>query len=359
MRRGPDAGLNSLVTATGGPHISSRPVNAASPRATVASPVSPGKKSRGGIHTAKFRCAGVKKDGTRCTRTVTIECPVPYQMDTPTCSVAGSDVCVVSDSSDSDCDTGINGEEGDESLGLTSPERREFCFQHVNEINRASGFALPDGSLFTFSDYFVTSPSEAADTTTDGCPTPAVVGAVTAAKLRAVLTRPVREADAASEGFLYCFRLKDQGGGKVLLKVGRAAQVYKRIAQWRDQCRSHEPLLVGLYPGGPAAAGAGSALPGLGALGRDVRGVRLTHLCELLVHTELDEYAQRLRAPCADCGRAHRELFAFELPSRDAQHVTTAAIERWMHAIERIDTAYRTSPANRQSERLIRHPGHL
>lgn len=103
----------------------------------------------------------------------------------------------------------------------------------------------------------------------------------------------------------------------VLLKIGRAANVHRRMSQWTKQC-GQDITLVRYYPyQSSARPGSNSALKS-----------PHIHRVERLVHLELAD--QRVASDaCAACGREHKEWFEIEATRKDLRQVDKA-IKRWV-----------------------------
>lgn len=112
----------------------------------------------------------------------------------------------------------------------------------------------------------------------------------------------------------------------VLLKIGRATNVQRRLNEWTRQC-GHNLSLIRYYPyipsGGSPAAAAGT--------GVTPRKVPHSHRVERLVHLELAGRGLRVadRGACAACGREHREWFEVEA-TRKAVADVDEVVRRWV-----------------------------
>ena len=109
---------------------------------------------------------------------------------------------------------------------------------------------------------------------------------------------------------------------KILLKIGRAQNVHRRMTQWTKQCNQNITL-VRYYPQ-PASTPADPASPG---------GVKVPHVVrvERLIHLELRGLGMGKKEleKCAECGREHREWF--EVPAtRDGLRVVDGVVRRWV-----------------------------
>ena len=117
----------------------------------------------------------------------------------------------------------------------------------------------------------------------------------------------------------------------ILLKIGRAANVHRRMSQWTQQC-GQNITLIRYYPytssnPKPHALSTSNSL----IKGRKVPHV---HRVERLIHLELAE--KRIVKPeCQACGREHREWFEIEA-SRDGLRSVDEVVRRWVEWAERV-----------------------
>lgn len=114
----------------------------------------------------------------------------------------------------------------------------------------------------------------------------------------------------------------------VLLKIGRAENVHRRLSQWSKQC-SYNITLIRYYPYASSSArqSDGESLP---------RKVPHVHRVERLVHVELTEKRVTDQGPCQNCGQEHREWFEIEA-SRDGLRAVDEVIRRWVAWAERLE----------------------
>lgn len=111
----------------------------------------------------------------------------------------------------------------------------------------------------------------------------------------------------------------------ITLKIGRAANVHRRMSQWTKQC-GQNITLIRYYPYTRTAGSSGSKFgPG--------RKVPHVHRVERLVHLELAE-KRVVKSECVECGREHREWFEIEA-SRAGLRVVDEAVRRWVAWAER------------------------
>lgn len=114
----------------------------------------------------------------------------------------------------------------------------------------------------------------------------------------------------------------------ILLKIGRATNVQRRLNEWQRQC-GYDLSLVRYYPYVPS--GGGNSPGGEIASAEEVaRKVPHSHKVERLVHIELAGRGMRVadREKCEACGREHREWFEVEA-SRAAVAEVDEVVRRW------------------------------
>jgi len=182
----------------------------------------------------------------------------------------------------------------------------------------------------------------------------------TTAILLAELAKPVSEFD--DEGFIYIFWLtpetyaaptetaqslltpsRPQPGHRrtsevistfanekktILLKIGRAANVQKRLNQWTRQC-GYNVSLVRYYPYHTSSSTSVNKIPS------SPRKVPNAHKVERLIHIELSGKRAQGSGKCAACGREHREWFEVEA-SRAGVKAVDAVVKRWVTWGERV-----------------------
>ena len=122
----------------------------------------------------------------------------------------------------------------------------------------------------------------------------------------------------------------------ILLKIGRANNVTRRMNEWTRQC-GYSLSLVRYYPyvpstpsptPSPQASPAHSRRPSYNARGSDgVRKVPHAHRVERLVHIELA--GKRVVKKCEACGKDHREWFEVEA-SREGVKGVDEVVKRWV-----------------------------
>lgn len=115
----------------------------------------------------------------------------------------------------------------------------------------------------------------------------------------------------------------------ILLKIGRAANVHRRMSQWSKQC-GQEITLIRYYPNTPSSPKAHQLSTSNDMIvGRKVPHV---HRVERLVHLELAE-KRVVKPECQACGREHREWFEIDA-SRDGLKSVDEVVKRWVRWAE-------------------------
>ncbi len=116
----------------------------------------------------------------------------------------------------------------------------------------------------------------------------------------------------------------------ILLKIGRATNVQRRLNEWQRQC-GYDLSLVRYYPyvpsGGSSPGGGGGEIASAEEVARKIPH---SHKVERLVHIELAGRGMRVadREKCEACGRDHREWFEVEA-SRAAVAEVDEVVRRW------------------------------
>lgn len=135
------------------------------------------------------------------------------------------------------------------------------------------------------------------------------------------------------------------GADTILLKIGRASNVQRRLNEWTRQC-NHHLSLIRYYPYHPSSSSASpSPLPSPPARPSSIRTLSTpplatgpagmppprkvphAHRVERLIHLELA--AQRVKRRCAGCGVEHREWFEVAA-SRAGVAGVDAVVRRWV-----------------------------
>ncbi|OAL51436.1 DUF1766-domain-containing protein, partial [Pyrenochaeta sp. DS3sAY3a] len=135
----------------------------------------------------------------------------------------------------------------------------------------------------------------------------------------------------------------------ILLKIGRANNVHRRMNEWTRQC-GYSLSLVRYYPyvpstpsptPSPQASPANSRRPSsqntrpadtMRRASSGVRKVPHAHRVERLIHLELGE--QRVMKKCDACGKEHREWFEVDA-TRDGVKKVDEVVKRWVEWAER------------------------
>jgi hypothetical protein len=122
-------------------------------------------------------------------------------------------------------------------------------------------------------------------------------------------------------------RRKPMQPQSILLKIGRAANVHRRLSQWAKQC-SYNITLIRYYPyqETQTQTSRGAATP--------PRKVTHVNRVERLIHLELAEKRVLDRGPCENCGKEHREWFEIEA-TRNGLRSVDEVIRRWVSWSER------------------------
>lgn len=118
------------------------------------------------------------------------------------------------------------------------------------------------------------------------------------------------------------------GRSTMLLKIGRAANVQRRMNQWQRQC-GYDIEMLRYYPYLPGASDAS-------ATGQVPRMTPHCRRVERLVHLELAGRGLHASlATCESCGRDHREWFQVEA-TREGIRAVDDVIRRWVEWDETI-----------------------
>ncbi|EXJ80392.1 hypothetical protein A1O1_08536 [Capronia coronata CBS 617.96] len=113
----------------------------------------------------------------------------------------------------------------------------------------------------------------------------------------------------------------------ITLKIGRAANVHRRMSQWTKQCGQNISL-IRYYPyTGSSNHSHSRSTPIQG------RKVPHVHRVERLIHLELAE-RRVVKSECGQCGREHREWFEIEA-SRSGLKGVDEVVRRWVAWAER------------------------
>lgn len=122
----------------------------------------------------------------------------------------------------------------------------------------------------------------------------------------------------------------DARKSKLLLKIGRASNVQRRMNEWTRQC-GYELSLIRFYPYAPTSvstpnifhAPASSSTP---------RKVQHAHRAERLIHIELADL--RVKRNCQSCGKEHREWFEVD-STREGLKMVDTIVRRWVEWVQK------------------------
>ncbi|KAK2467006.1 hypothetical protein APHAL10511_001264 [Amanita phalloides] len=232
-----------------------------------------------------------------------------------------------------------------------------YCFQHVKEINLATGFyARRNGMWIEYKNWI-----------------PDHLLPETQAMLRAEMEKARSSNDVP--GYIYTFEIRgdcilisqsyiendkyaEPNSCTIKFKVGRATNHVRRLDQWGKQCGSKEQIRLGIYPNPDTDDS--SNLRGLQELD-ETRKAAWCHRLERLIHLELGDIiatkvyldptwpnasapttgspltdlAREDKQVCSDCGCAHKEIFEFErvtkgrYKSKEYELIVKPIIEKW------------------------------
>lgn len=113
----------------------------------------------------------------------------------------------------------------------------------------------------------------------------------------------------------------------ILLKIGRASNVQRRLNEWSRQC-GYNLSLIRYYPYQPSSPRSPpSASPDSGPT--TPRKVPHAHKVERLIHVELGGLRAQGSGKCASCGREHREWFEVEA-TREGVRSVDEVVRRWV-----------------------------
>ncbi|KAL6407875.1 hypothetical protein AUP68_08902 [Ilyonectria robusta] len=130
-------------------------------------------------------------------------------------------------------------------------------------------------------------------------------------------TRSRRPSDVVSRFANQSSATKDKA---MVLKIGRAANVQRRMNQWQRQC-GYDIEMLRYYPYLPGASESSGVVPHM---------TPHCHRVERLVHIELAGMGLRANKDnCEACGRDHREWFEVEA-TRDGVRKVDEVIRRWV-----------------------------
>jgi hypothetical protein len=115
----------------------------------------------------------------------------------------------------------------------------------------------------------------------------------------------------------------------IMLKIGRAQNVQRRLNQWSRQC-GYDLSLIRYYPYHPTTLSGTS----VNEVPRTPRKVPFAHKVERLIHIELNGQRAQGSGKCKACGKDHREWFEVDA-SRDGVRAVDEVIRRWVDWSER------------------------
>jgi hypothetical protein len=125
----------------------------------------------------------------------------------------------------------------------------------------------------------------------------------------------------------------------ILLKIGRANNVHRRMNEWTRQC-GYSLSLVRYYP--YVSSSTPSPQPSPAQSQRQsstntdiVRKVPHAHRVERLIHLELAD--QRVIKQCDACGKTHKEWFEVEA-TKDGVKKVDEVVKRWVDWDEKTNT---------------------
>ncbi|KAI6381513.1 hypothetical protein MCOR25_001206 [Pyricularia grisea] len=115
----------------------------------------------------------------------------------------------------------------------------------------------------------------------------------------------------------------------ILLKIGRATNVQRRLNEWTRQC-GYDLSLIRYYPYIPSSSPGASPSSARSSASLVPRKVPHSHKVERLVHIELQGLGLRVadREKCDSCGREHREWFEVDASRKGVEEVDQI-IRRW------------------------------
>ncbi|MCJ1478700.1 hypothetical protein MMC13_007382 [Lambiella insularis] len=141
----------------------------------------------------------------------------------------------------------------------------------------------------------------------------------------------------------------------LMLKIGRASNVQRRLNEWTRQC-NYNLSLIRYYPYQPSSPASQPPSPMPSPSARPVsrvsfpvrtsqpegsqdqitpRKVPFVHRVERLIHLELAD--KRVKRQCSGCGKEHREWFEVEA-SREGVRAVDEVVRRWVNYGEGLDT---------------------
>lgn len=117
------------------------------------------------------------------------------------------------------------------------------------------------------------------------------------------------------------------GRKTMTVKIGRTANVHRRLSTWSKQC-GYTLSLLRYYPHVPSSSSTGDPT----STNIRVRQVPISHRVERLIHIELS--GRRVKqGKCESCGQQHREWFEFDA-TRSGIGFVDEIIQRWVRWAE-------------------------
>ena len=153
------------------------------------------------------------------------------------------------------------------------------------------------------------------------------------------LAKPLSDSD--TEGYIYVYCLNNPRDGAtsnvlgsskskhdnaskfILLKIGYASNVHRRMNQWTRQC-GYELSLLRFYPYVPTSTNPDAPAASSPTVAKKVRHARRV---ERLVHLELAD--KKVKSLCKACGQVHREWFTVDA-NRTALRDVDRVVRRWV-----------------------------
>ncbi|KAI6776315.1 hypothetical protein HG530_000260 [Fusarium avenaceum] len=132
--------------------------------------------------------------------------------------------------------------------------------------------------------------------------------------------RPPRSRSASNAVSSFAAADPSTSKNTMLLKIGRAANVQRRLNQWQRQC-GHDVEILRYYPYLSGSLESSGVVPHM---------TQHVHRVERLVHIELAGMGLKADAgKCEACGREHREWFEVEA-TREGIKSVDGVIRRWI-----------------------------
>ncbi|KAM0229869.1 hypothetical protein ACHAP5_011522 [Fusarium lateritium] len=132
--------------------------------------------------------------------------------------------------------------------------------------------------------------------------------------------RPPRSRSASNAVSSFAAADPSTSKNTMLLKIGRAANVQRRLNQWQRQC-GHDVEILRYYPYLSGSLESSGVVPHM---------THHVHRVERLVHIELAGMGLKANAgKCEACGREHREWFEVEA-TREGVKAVDGVIRRWI-----------------------------